>query len=205
MHNCSCWSVHIARSSRKRRNELFDATSSAPLCDAASSPPTGTSKIRETAVNNPRFRRRLYSGPCWSAKFSGKRVFVQSRRWRVLRRDEIFPSRLRSVTIPWAISPNGSIPVQHGKPCSSVAPSATRPLTIVAGSVWPWTADAGWRTGQGCALYRPPSTPGHRTRNPVEIQGSFADLSEIAVRGIGFPVNPSKNVTRALPVEPFDM
>jgi hypothetical protein len=31
-------------------------------------------------LNNPRFRRRLYSGPYWSAKFSGNRVFMQSRR-----------------------------------------------------------------------------------------------------------------------------
>jgi len=36
-HNCSCWS---ARSLRKRKNEPRDATSSAPLCDTASSPPT---------------------------------------------------------------------------------------------------------------------------------------------------------------------
>src|SRR5438445_10960818 len=35
--NCSCWS---ARNLRKRKNEPFDATSSAPLCDTASSPPT---------------------------------------------------------------------------------------------------------------------------------------------------------------------
>src|SRR5882762_8500713 len=52
--------------------------------------------------------------------------------------------QLRSVTIPWVISPSGSIPVQHGKPCSpsSAAPSATRPLMIAAGSAWPSTAPA---------------------------------------------------------------
>ncbi len=35
-HNCSCWS---ARSSRKRKNEPFDATSSASLCESKSDVP----------------------------------------------------------------------------------------------------------------------------------------------------------------------
>ena len=69
---------------------------------------------------------------------------MPSRHWYDLRHDALSPSPLRSVTIPWVISPSGSIPVQRGKPCSpsSAAPSATRPLMIAAGSAWPSTAPA---------------------------------------------------------------
>src|SRR5580693_5856864 len=78
------------------------------------------------------------------AKSSANRAFMPSRHWYDLRHDALSPLPLRSVTTPWAISPSGSIPAQRGKPCSpsSAAPSATKPSTVAAGSVWPSTAPA---------------------------------------------------------------
>jgi len=49
---------------KKRKNELFDATSSAPLCDTASSPPTVSQESWRRSANNPRFQRRHCCGPC---------------------------------------------------------------------------------------------------------------------------------------------
>ena len=49
-------------------------------------------------------------------KFSGSPVFMRSRRWCDPRHDARSPSRLRSVTIPWAISPSGLIPSNAASP-----------------------------------------------------------------------------------------
>jgi len=82
-----------------------------------------------------------------------------------LRHDALSESQLRSVTIPWAISPSGSIPTQRGKPCSPSSRGAKRNKAF-DDCRWIGLAidgtGAGWRAQQGCSFCRPRRMPRNR-------------------------------------------
>src|SRR5215472_17043324 len=104
-----------------------------------------------------KFPQSFCSGPCWWVKSSGNPAFMPWKRWCALGREEISPSRLRSVTIRWAISRNAWIPARPARPLSIVG----RAKRNKAYDDCRWIGlaldgtGAGWRTQLGCSLCCP--------------------------------------------------
>ena len=160
--SCSCWS---ARNLRKRKNEPFDATSSAPLCDTASSPPTVSPgswrRSATTADSGAGSARALLIGQILrESSFHAVEALVRSSARRTL-----------SIATPFCDDTLGYF-------TERLDPGPTRQalLSLIRGAKrnkafddcrWIGLAldgtGAGWRTQQGCTLCRPSRTLRNRS------------------------------------------